>query len=108
MPEKDDGWEFEDERTKLDEIQPVPEASPETATTGRYTTLAGFEAAAAREISGARDMLQGRDQVFAGLKLWFLSKRMHPDAADARVEEFRTWMNRPENEELIQAVLKER
>lgn len=107
MPGEDDGWEkFEEGKTELDERTPVPEAVPETAITGSYKTLSGFEAAAAREISGARDMLLGRDQVFMAYKLRLMEKRMHPDAAERALQDFRKWFYA--NEELIQAALRMR
>ena len=107
MPgDDDDGLDFDDERTKLDTIPPIPEAVPEKASTGKYRTLTGFEKAAAREISGARDRLYGRDEVFTAYRLWLMSVGSHPDAAGARMQSFRAWMNR--NEELVAAAMKTR
>lgn len=106
MPGEDDGWEpFDDEETKLDEVPPVPEAVPETAVTGSYKTLSGFEAAAAREISGARDRLYGRDEVFCGLKIWLAEvQKQQPLVATYWHDAFRKWFS--QNEERVQAAMR--
>jgi hypothetical protein len=107
----DDGWDpdsFNNEKTRADpiEVLPTPEAVPEEATTGKYNTLTGFEQAAAKEISGARDRLLGRDEVFVGYFAWLMSVGAHADAAAARERSFRDWFGR--NEELVQAIMRER
>ena len=104
MPgDDDDGLDFEEAETKIDKLSPVPEAVPERASTGKYQTLTGFEKAAAREISGARDRLYGRDEVFMAFVLWQMDRGAPADGAHAQAAAFRTWMNR--NEELIAAAL---
>lgn len=104
MAGEDDDWdrEFEAEEapTRVDQA-PVPEAIPETATTGRYRTLHGFEVAAAVEVAEGRARLEERERVLQALRLAMIQGGSHPDAARLQVDRLRAWMAQPENEELV-------
>lgn len=107
MAGDDDDWDsFESKETVADDREPVPEAVPDLASTGKYQTLTGFEHAAAKEISGARDRLYGRDEVFTAFRLAQIQSGTHPERAQANADLLRAWLN--QNEELVRAALKGR
>ncbi len=99
----DDGdWAFEDEPTRDDSRQAIPEAPARPETTAPHRTLNDI---LDQEVEAARARLDERRFLLAGLRLWQMQKGKHPALAEAIAIEFEAWLSLDENVRLIRATL---
>ena len=112
----DPSWEGEfaatdDEKaTEIDKREVLPEEAVPAAvsahdTTGKYKTLSYVAADVRSELAFGRGCAHCTKKVLTAFKLWLMSKRVDPTAAQVRVDELIAWMHDPRNAELIRVAL---
>lgn len=104
----DPPWENEfgdEEPTRLDAVEAIPEAVPSKDSTGKYKTLPGF--ADAVEQTREHYLAQGRiyeaKRIFTAFRLLRIGAGDSPARAEALTEKFKKWI--ADNEELIRVAM---